>query len=77
MGQQQTKEEPTNYQNYKPNQPIQTNQIKPVIPQNQPNQNINQGYQYGNISSQNQNSRPQYVVDQNKPRYKGGIVLIK
>ena len=72
MGQQQTKEDNMNYQNYKPNPPI--NQAIPKQTSNNPpqsnnyhqSQNINQGINTG------ANIRPQYVPD-NRPKYKGGI----
>jgi hypothetical protein len=71
MGQQQTKEENVNYQNYKPNNVIQTVH-RPSINQNpqynlvQPNQPIN--------PNTGVNIRPQYVPE-NKPKYKGGNMI--
>jgi hypothetical protein len=74
MGQQQTKEENTNFQNYRQNPNIQQVNKQPITNPNPgyntnaPPQQINQGINPG------VNIRPQQVPDY-KPKYKGGISL--
>jgi hypothetical protein len=72
MGQQQTKEENINYQNYKPNPQInQPINKQPTYNQNPP-LNINQPQQPNQGMNTGVNIRPQYVPD-NRPKYKGSI----
>jgi hypothetical protein len=72
MGQQQTKEDNMNYQNYKPNPPI--NQHISKQPSNNTVQQTNT-YQQPQMINQvihtGQNIRPQHIPD-NRPKYKGG-----